>query len=87
MIKITAGLCFVILLINAAFTLLPGFVEHTVIPALHRQTNLFFSSEVREIGLYGADLSNLAIGDANTPFLRAGSLRLDYSPTALLQKK
>jgi len=80
------GVCVAAFVLGMAFfELLPSLVQNSI-QKLLVQKNLPVSLKVRDIGLWGCDFSEIVAGGQN-PFVRVGSVRLDYSPVDLLRKK
>lgn len=66
---------------------LPGLIESSVLPKVFQKTGIQVACNVRRIGIAGADLGNLHIGDTNKTPISVGSIQLDYSPLSLLEKR
>lgn len=66
---------------------LPSYIESTVLPEVSKKTGVDISGEVRRIGLGGADIAGLSIGDQQAPGLTIDSVRVDYSPVGLIRKR
>ena len=78
-------LCAVLLLVLILQLLIPAYLESRLIPRAAKSAGLGeLSCDVRHIGLFGADLAHVRIGDADNPSVLLGSVQLDYSPTVLL---
>lgn len=74
--------------LTAIFIYLPSYVEKELLPDLARAIGApGFRGEVRRIGLTGADLAGLTIGDNESSPMVLESLRVYYSPGGLLQKR
>ena len=56
---------------------LPGLIESSVLPKVFQKTGIQVACDVRRIGITGADLGGLRIGDANKPPVSIGSSQLD----------
>ncbi|MBI5308515.1 MAG: hypothetical protein HZB37_09355, partial [Planctomycetes bacterium] len=66
---------------------LPGLIESSVLPKVFQKTGIQVACDVRRIGITGADLGGVRIGDANKPPVSIGSVQLDYCPLSLLRKR
>jgi len=66
---------------------LPGFIESSILPKVFQTTGIQVTCNVRRIGITGADLGDLRIGDANKSPVSVGSVQLNYSPLSLLKKR
>lgn len=64
---------------------LPSFVQKMITTTLSEH-NLPISLQVRDIGFWSSDFSEIAVG-AVSPFARIDSVRVDYSPVGLWQKR
>ncbi|OGV49240.1 MAG: hypothetical protein A2X49_09995 [Lentisphaerae bacterium GWF2_52_8] len=58
---------------------LPGIIESTLAGLAHKTGIPALSFELRRVGLAGADLSAVMLGEEKTPVFRIDSLRIDYS--------
>jgi len=66
---------------------LPRFLEQRLIPELTRKAGISnLSLHVRKIGLNGADLGSLKIGDAKRPGISIDSIQVDFSPAGLINR-
>ncbi len=86
---ITASLLFAALAVLSCLLLfVPGYVETKVIPSIIKDAGLEISYlKVRNIGLSGAEISDIKIGPANDEDLAIDSIRLDYTISGLLARK
>ena len=66
---------------------LPGFIESSILPKVFQKTGIQVMCNVRRIGITGADLGELRIGDVTKTPVSVGSIQLDYSPLSLLKKR
>jgi hypothetical protein len=69
----------------AIFEFLPFFVQNIIYNTISKK-NLPISLKVRDVGLWGSDFSEISVG-AGEPFVSIDSVRVDFSPVGLLQKK
>jgi len=69
----------------AIFEFLPFFVQNILHSTISKK-NLPISLKVRDVGLWGSDFSEISVGTGE-PFARIDSIRVDYTPVSLLQKK
>ena len=77
------GLTLAGLLLLSAY--LPVYVESQLIPRLARDWGLEqVACDVRRIGLTGADMGSLRIGDDETPSMTVDSIQIDYSLAGIL---
>jgi len=68
--------------------LLPQGLQSTIISEIRTATGLSdFSMHVRELDLEGADFGEVRVGAEAEPALIVRSIRLDYTPAGLLQKR
>ncbi|UCD82273.1 MAG: YdbH domain-containing protein [Desulfobacterales bacterium] len=92
-IALTGGvLLFVVLLLITLLTgiyfYLPHYLESRLIPQLAADAGISdVAVDIRNIGLFAADLGALHIGPAENPALVVQSVQIDYSPRSLYQKK
>jgi len=65
----------------ALYWYLPTYLENTLIPHITKDLGIAdIDCDVRRIGLTGADLGTLQIGDTETTALSVASVQIDYSP-------
>jgi hypothetical protein len=75
-------------LLIGAYFYLPFYLESKIIPQLAAGAGLSdFSVSVRNIGFFNADLGALRIGPRDDPAIEIRSIRVDYSPRSLYQRK
>jgi hypothetical protein len=75
-------------LLTGAYFYLPFYLEKRIIPRLASEAGLSeFSVDVRNIGLFNADLGTLRIGPQDDPALVIRSVQIDYSPRSLYRRK
>ena len=75
-------------LLVAGYFYLPSYLESKIIPRLAAGAGLTdFSVNVRNIGFFNADLGTLRIGPPDNPAIEIRSVRIDYSPRGLYQRK
>ena len=75
-------------LLAAAYFYLPYYLEARIIPQLVAETGVSnFSINVRNIGLFHADLGTLRVGPQDNPDVEVKSVQIDYSPLSLYQRK
>jgi hypothetical protein len=68
----------------AAFLLLPRYIETRIVPRLTDSLGLNPASvNIRRIGLWGADVGPVRLGDAASPVIDIASIQVDYSPASL----
>ncbi len=77
-------LALVLLLIGAGFLALPWLIQSYFLPRIRQETGLAITAEIRRIGLFGADLAAVRIGEGKQA-IAADSLQLDYSPFEIWQ--
>lgn len=82
---------FLIFALSFALTCLyfyiPAYIHSRIIPSVLEKTGIEdFRCEIRRIGLTGADIASLQIGDGENTALRVSSARIDYSPGGLYKK-
>ncbi|MDM8551342.1 YdbH domain-containing protein [Desulfobacterales bacterium HSG2] len=66
---------------------IPAYIHSKVIPSVPEKTGIRdFRCEVRRVGLTGADIASLQIGDGENTALQVSSARIDYSPQGLYGK-
>ncbi|MCK5437962.1 MAG: hypothetical protein KAI90_08090, partial [Desulfobulbaceae bacterium] len=82
---LATGLVFSSIFVIGYFCL-PFYAEKSLLPGLAGSAGIpGFSCDVRRIGLTGADLGSLKIGEpGQQPAFRMESLRVDYSPLSLI---
>jgi|GEM_PF-2309303 len=85
-------LIFFVLIIFAAvtgfFIYAPGYLESKIIPDLMKKAGIsLFSVHVRNVGISGAELSEVRFGDGLLPGAGIDSVRIDYSPSGLFHRK
>jgi hypothetical protein len=69
----------------AAFLLLPRYIETRIVPRLTDSLGLNPASvNIRRIGLWGADVGPVRLGDAASPVIEIASIQVDYSPASLV---
>lgn len=83
---------FLVLLVFAAttgfFIYAPGYLESKIIPDLMKKAGInLFSLHVRNVGISGAELSEVRFGDSILPGAEIDSIRIDYSPLGLFHRK
>ncbi len=67
---------------------LPIVVQSRILPAIAGKAGIEnFSCDVRRIGLFGADLGSLKIGDGSQTGIFINSLNIDYSPKGIFNKQ
>lgn len=72
----------------AIYIYLPVYVEKNLIPDLARKYGISdFQCPVRHIGWRGADLGPLVWGRPDQPALAVDSVRIDYSPRGIYQRR
>jgi len=86
------SLLLVILVVFCTLTFLycniPPYVESKLIPEIaHKAGIRNYACDVRRIGLFGADLGSVRIGNNKNPALSIASVQVDYSPKGLYEKK
>ncbi len=92
-IAITGGLLLLLsvllaCLLTGAYFYLPFYLESKIIPKLAADAGLTdFAVNVRNIGLFSADLGTLRIGPRENPAFVIRSVQVDYSPRGLYQQK
>ena len=69
----------------AIYEYLPLFVQNIIHSTISKK-NLPISLKVRDVGLWGSDFSEISVG-AGKSFAGIDSIRVDYSPASLWQKK
>ncbi len=85
---LATGLVFSSIFVIGYFCL-PFYAEKSLLPGLAGSAGIpGFSCDVRRIGLTGADLGSLKIGEpGQQPAFRMESLRVDYSPLSLINRQ
>jgi hypothetical protein len=83
---------FLVLLIFAAMTgffiYTPGYLESKIMPDLMKKAGInLFSLHVRNVGISGAELSDVRFGDGILAGIEIDSIRIDYSPLGLFHRK
>ena len=74
-------------LVVAAYFYLPFYLESKIIPRLATDAGLSdFSVNIRNLGLFNADLGTLRIGPPGDPALEIRTVQIDYSPRSLYQR-
>ena len=75
-------------LLTGAYFYLPFYLESKIIPQLAASSGLTdLSVNVRNIGLFNADLGTLRIGPQENPAFIIRSVQVDYSPRSLYRRK
>lgn len=70
------------------FIYAPGYLESKVIPDLIKKAGInIFALDLRNVGIYGAELSDIRLGDGIVPGIGIDSIRVDYSPSGLFNRK
>jgi hypothetical protein len=88
--KTVLGLLLVIVgigcLMLAGSLFLPRYLERHVIPRLSAEAGIqAYAVDVRQVGLFSADLEGVRLGTADRPILMMRSIRLEYRPLDLYQ--
>ena len=85
---------FLLIILVIFFTLIslyfyiPTYVESRLIPEIaHKAGIRSYACDVRRIGIFGADLGSVRIGNDKNPALSIASVQIDYSPKGLYGKK
>jgi hypothetical protein len=73
-------------LISCFYLFVPGYVESTLLPDIMKKSGIDLSSvNVRGIGLWGTEVSDIKIGQ-DAGGLLVDSIRLDYTPSSLIKR-
>lgn len=73
-------------LISCFYLFVPGYVEKDILPPLLKKSGIELSSvNVRNIGFWGAEISDVKIGPDDGG-IQVDSIRLDYSPSGLFNR-
>jgi hypothetical protein len=70
------------------FIYTPGYLESKIMPDLMKKAGInLFSLHVRNVGISGAELTNVRFGDGILAGIEIDSIRIDYSPLGLFHRK
>ena len=82
-----AGLLFVVFLV-VLWQFLPVFLETTILPGLALENGIGWQKgRIRHIGLTGFEAGPVIIGRDDAAGITVDSLRADYTPLGLFQKR